>query len=191
MNYSQLKLIGIMDEQIKNFNELIIGAADYLEFQLHYSLKTIRNYRRCWKSLRNFMSSKGIKRYDSEVGKLILLDKFKNRTVKELSVNEKHFFNSIKMLTDFQEKGCINVPAQPVKEWIIFNGPIGSLVTEFLDKKIEKRLSKCSFHSYHRNLSKFLEYCNQKRVTTINEIDLTLILSFINEVSKKKKAIPR
>lgn len=176
-----------MDEQIKNFNELIIGAADYLESQLHYSLKTIQNYRRCWKSIRNFMASKGIKHYDSEVEKLILLEKFKNRTIKELSVNEKHFFNSIKMLTDFQKKGCINVPSQPVKERILFNGPIGSLITDFLNKKIEKRLSKCSFHSYHRNLSEFLNYCNQKCVTAINEIDLSLILHFINEVSHKKE----
>lgn len=183
-----IKLIGIMDEQIKNFNELIIGAADYLELQLNYSLQTIRSYRRCWKSVRDFMYSKGIKRYDSEVGKLILLEKFKNRTVKELSANEKHFFNSIQMLTDFQEKGCINVPAQPVKEWGVFKGPIGMIITEFLNKKIEKRLSKSSFHSYHRNLSRFLEYCNQKRVTTINEIDLTLILRFINEVSPKNES---
>ena len=103
MNYSQLKLIGIMDEQIKNFNELIIGAADYLEFQLHYSLNSIRGYMGCWKQLRNFMALKGITRYNSEVGKLILFYKFKNRSVKELSHSERIFFNSIKMLTDFRK----------------------------------------------------------------------------------------
>jgi site-specific recombinase XerD len=177
-----------MDEQIKNFNELIISASDYLEYQLHYSLRSIGGYRVCWKQLRNFMASKGIKQFNSEVGKLILLDKFENRSVKELSHSERIFFNSIKMLTDFQEKGCINVPSQPVKEWTIFNGPIGSLITDFLNKKIEKRLSKCSFHSYHRNLSKFLNYCNQRYVTAINEIDLTFILHFINEVSHKKES---
>lgn len=96
-----------MDEQIKNFNELIIGAADYLEFQLHYSLKSIRNYRGCWNQLRNFMAMKGITRYNSEIEKLILLHKFKNRSVKELSHSERTFFNSIKMLTDFQEKDVL------------------------------------------------------------------------------------
>ncbi|MGM0392774.1 MAG: tyrosine-type recombinase/integrase [Bacteroidota bacterium] len=175
-----------MDEQIKNFNELIISASDYLEFQLHYSLKSIGGYRGCWKQLRNFMALKGITRYNSEVEKLILLDKFKNRSVKELSHSERIFFNSIKMLTDFQETGCINVPPRPVKERMVFNGPIGSLLTDFLNKKIEKRLSKCSFHSYHRNLSEFLKYCNQKCVTAINEIDLILILHFIKDVSHKK-----
>jgi site-specific recombinase XerD len=175
-----------MDEQIKNFNELIIGAADYLEFQLHYSVKSIRNYRDNWNQLRNFMALQGITCYSSEIGKLILLHKFKNRSIKELSHTERIFFNSIKMLTDYQRTGSINVPSRPVKERIVFNGPIGSLITDFLNKKIEKRLSKCSFHSYHRNLSKFLNYCDQKGVTAINEIDLTLILHFIKEVSQKK-----
>lgn len=175
-----------MNEQIKDFNELIIGAANYLELQLHYSLKSVGNYRRCWSQIRNFMSMQGIKCYDSDVGKLILRHKFGNRSKKELSTNEKLFFNSIKMLTDFQETGCVRVPPCPVKERIVFKGPIGSIITDFLNKKIEKRLSKCRFHSYHRNLSEFLDYCNQKSVTIIDDIDLTFILHFINEVSHKR-----
>ncbi|HCY42416.1 MAG TPA: integrase [Prolixibacteraceae bacterium] len=175
-----------MDEQIKDFNELIIGAENYLESQLHYSLKSVGNYRRCWKQTRNFMSMQGIKCYDSDVGELILRHKFGTRSKKELSTNEKLFFNSIKMLTDFQETRCINVPRQPVKELIIFKGEIGSIITDFLNKKIEKRLSKCRFHCYHRNLSEFLDYCNKKSVTIISGIDLTFILHFINEVSHKE-----
>lgn len=172
-----------MDKQIKDFNELIFNASDYLESQLHYSLKSAENYRRCWKRVRNFMSSKGIKCYDQDVGKQILFHKFKDRRKAELSTNEKLFFNSIKMLTDFQETGQIKVPPLPRKERIIFKGPIGDIITDFLDKKIEKRLSKCRFHSYHRNLSKFLNYCNQRGINSIKDIDLTVILHFINELS--------
>lgn len=176
-----------MDEQIKDFNELIIGAVNYLESKLHYSLKAAGNYRRCWNQVRDSMAIHGIKCYDSDVGKLILWHKFGPRSKKELSTNEKLFFNSIKMLTDFQEKGNINVPSRPVKERIVFNGPIGLIITDFLDKKIEKRLSRSSFHYYQRNLSKFLNYCDQKGVTTISDIGLTLILHFINELSHKKE----
>lgn len=176
-----------MDKQIKDFNELILNAADYLESQLHYSLKAAGNYRRCWKQLRTVMASKGIKCYNHDVGKQVLLHKFKERRIGELSTNEKLFFNSIKMLTDFQETGQINVPSLPKKEWNSFKGPIGEIITDFLNMKIEKRLSKCSFHSYHRNLSEFLIYCNQKCVKAINEIDLTHILHFINEISQKKE----
>jgi len=42
------------------------------------------------------------------------------------------------MLTDFQKTGCINIPSRPVKERIVFDGPIGLIITDFLDKKIEK-----------------------------------------------------
>jgi site-specific recombinase XerD len=176
-----------MDKQIKDFNELISNASDYLESQLHYSVSAVDNYRRCWKQVRNFMALKGIKCYNREVGKQVLFYKFKDRRKAELSTNEKLFFNSIKMLTDFQETGQIKVPSLPRKERIVFKGPIGEIITDFLNKKIEKRLSKCSFHSYHRNLSKFLNYCNQKGITTIKDIDLNIILHFINELSHKNE----
>ena len=176
-----------MNKQIKDFNELIISASDYLESQLHYSFRTAEMYMRCWKQVRNFMASEGIKCYNQNVGKQILLHKFKGRSVKELSHTERIFFNSIKMLTDFQETGQIKVPTLPRKERIIFKGPIGDIITDFLDKKIEKRLSRSSFHYYHRNLSKFLDYCNQKNINSIKDIDLTIILHFINELSHRKE----
>jgi site-specific recombinase XerD len=176
-----------MNKQIKDFNELISNASDYLESQLHYSGSAVDNYRRCWKRVRNFMALKGIKCYNREVGKQVLFYKFKDRRKAELSTNEKLFFNSVKMLMDFQETGQIKVPSLPRKERILFKGPIGEIITDFLNKKIEKRLSKCSFHSYHRNLSKFLNYCNQKGITTIKDIDLTIILHFINELSHKNE----
>ncbi len=177
-----------MDKQIKDFNELIFNAADYLESQLHYSLKAAGNYRRCWKNLRDIMALKGIKCYNQDVGKQILFHRFNNRKTGELSTNEKLYFNSIKMLTDFQETGQIKVPSLPTKEWISFNGPIGEIITDFLNKKIERRLSKCSFHSYHRNLSQFLNYCNQQSIRSIKDIDLTVILHFLNELSVRKEA---
>lgn len=176
-----------MDKQIKNFNELISNASDYLESQLHYSLRTVGNYRRCWKQVRNILDSQGIKQYDPDVGKQILLQKFRGCNVAELSTNKKLFFNSIKMLSDFQDTGHIQVPPLPRKEPIVFNGPIGKIITDFLEVKIEKRLSKISFHSYQRNLSRFLGYCDQKGIKSIKDINLTTILHFINELSHRKE----
>jgi len=176
-----------MDKQIKDFNELIFNASDYLESQLHYSVSAVDNYRRCWKQVRNFMALKGIKCYNRGVGTQVLFYKFKDRRKAELSTNEKLFFNSIKMLTDFQETGQIKIPSLPRKERIVFKGPIGEIITDFINKKIEKRLSKCSFHSYHRNLSEFLNYCNQRVINSIKDIDLAIILHFINELSHRKE----
>jgi len=55
-----------------------------------------------------------------DVGEQILYHEFKDRRKAELSTNEKHFFNSIVMLTEFQELGQIKVPTRPHKEPIAF-----------------------------------------------------------------------
>ena len=44
-----------MDKQIKDFNKLIYNASDYLESQLHYSIKTVGNFKRSWKQVRDIM----------------------------------------------------------------------------------------------------------------------------------------
>ncbi len=176
-----------MNKQIKDFNELIISASDYLESQLHYSGRTASEYKKCWKQVRAFMFSKRIKCFNRDVGKQILLYKLGNRRIAEFSSVEKVFFNSIKMLTDFQETGRINVPPLPRKERIVFSGPVGEIITDFLNKKIENRLSKNRFHCYHRNLFEFLNYCNQKGINSIKDIDLRILLLFIRELSGRKE----
>ncbi len=175
-----------MDKQIKDFNELISNASDYLGSQLHYSVRTVVNFKRCWKQVRNIMDSQGIKRFGPEVGKQILLQKFRGVSYTELSTNDKLFFKSIKMLSDFYETGHINILPLPRKEPVTFNGPIGKVITGFLDFKTGKRFSKISFHSYQRNLSRFLSYCDQKGIKLVEDINQVIILQFINELSHRK-----
>jgi len=172
-----------MNKQINDFNELISNAADYLRSQLSYATRTVGIYRSYWKRIRDFMVLNGIQCYNQDVGKLILLHKFKDRNIKELSINEKCFFNSIGMLTEFQEIGKINVPPRPHKEPIVFSGPIGDIIRGFLDhKRTEERLSIIRIHCYQLNLSKFLNYCNGKDICSIKDINLVLILHFIVEL---------
>ena len=177
-----------MNKQIKDFNELISNAADYLKSQLSYATKTVGIYRSYWKRIRDFMVLNGIQCYNQDVGKLILLHKFKDRNIKELSINEKCFFNSIGMLTEFQETGKINVPPRPHKEPIVFSGPIGDIITGFLDyKRSEERLSIISIHCYQRNFSRFLNYCDGKGIRSIRDVNLAVILNFIGEIARNKE----
>jgi site-specific recombinase XerD len=134
------------------------------------------------------MYSNGIQCYNQDVGKQILHHKFKNRSIKEFSINEKCFYNSIFMLTEFQETGKINIPARPHKEPIVFGGPIGDIITGFIDyKRTEDRLSIISIHCYQRNFSRFLNYCNEKGICSIKDINLAVLLNFIGGLDLSKR----
>lgn len=175
-----------MNKHNKVFQELISNAAGYLEFQLSYSQRTIGCYRGSWKRIRNFMASHEIKHYSQVIGDQVLYHEFKDRGIAELSVNEKHFYNSIKMLSEFQETGKINVPARPHKKPFVFNGPLGEMITTFLDhKRTEERLSVISMHCYQLNLSRFLNYCNEGGICSISDLNLTVILHFIGSLDCK------
>jgi len=177
-----------MNKQIKDFNELISNAANYLESQLSYSIRSVLEYRRNWKRIRNFMVLNKISCYDQDIGKRILFQEFKDRSISELSINEKRFHNSIMMLTDFQEIGKINLPPRPHKEPIVFSGPIGDIINGFLDyKRTEERLSVNSIHCYQRNLFRFLNYCDGKGIRSIRDINLAVILHFIGEIAHRKE----
>lgn len=177
-----------MNKQIMDFNELTSNAADYLESQLSYSLRTVYDYKNSWKRIRIFMNSNGIEYYNQDVGRQILHHEFNNRRKKELSVNERLHFNSIVMLSEFQEIGKINVPPRPHKEPIVFSGPIGEIITGFLDyKRTEERLSVTRINCYQLNLSRFLNYCNMKGICSIKDINLPVILHFIGELAYNKE----
>ena len=181
------QIIDIMNKPNKEFNDLISNAADYLEAQLSYSMRTVGCYRSTWKRIRIFMVSNGIKRYDRDVGKQILHHQFKDRGISELSTNEKHYYNSIMMLSEFQETGQIKLPPRPGKEPVVFCGPIGEIITGFLDyKRIEERLSIIRLHCYQLNLSRFLNYCNEKNICFPNDINLVDILGFISGLDRWK-----
>jgi site-specific recombinase XerD len=182
------KFKGIMNKQNKVFNGMISKATDYLISQLGYAVGSAYDYRRCWKQIGNFMDSNGIRRFNSDVGRKIIHHKFKDRSVQELSKNERCFFKSIIMLSDFQETGHIKILHFPNKKPIIFKGPIGEIITDFLDfKRIEDRLSIIRIRCYQLNLLRFLNYCNENNICSIKDIDLIVILHFLSEMDCGKE----
>jgi len=177
-----------MNKQNKEFNELVSNALSYLENQLFYALNTVDDYRRVWKQIRNFMALTGIKHYTPDVGTKVIKHKFNDRSVEELSQYERWFIKSILMLSEFQETCHIKIQPRPRKKPIIFSGPIGEIISDFLDyKRVEERLSIISIHCYQRNLSRFLNFCNEKNICFIKEIDLVVILRFLNELGYRKE----
>ena len=167
---------------------MVSNALYYLENQLFYALSSVDDYRKFWKRIRNFMASNGIKRYTSDVGKQVIDHKFNDRSVEELLPYERWFIKSILMLSEFQETGHIKIPPRHRKKPIIFSGPIGEIISDFLDyKRIEERLSIIRIHCYQRNLFRFLNFCNEKNICSIKEIDLVVILRFLSEMDCRKE----
>jgi len=167
---------------------LVSNALSYLENQLFYALSTVDDYRKIWKQIRNFMALNGIKRYTPDVGIQVIKHKFNDRSVEELSQYKRGFIKSILMLSEFQETCHIKILPRPRKKPIIFSGPIGEIISDFLDyKRVEERLSINRIHCYQRNLSRFQNYCNENTICSINDINLVVILRFLSELDCRKE----
>lgn len=176
-----------MNKRDKDLNALISDAADYLESKLGYSPGSTGRHRKNWNRIRTFIASDGIKCYNQDVEKQILSHKFKDRNMRELSRTEKEFYNSVKMLSEFQVTGKIKVYPRMDRKKFVFNGPIGEAITNFLNyKSVEQRLSTVRIHCYQRYLFQFLNHCKNKGIRSISEIDLAFILHYIGELDCKK-----
>ncbi len=185
-DYSHFKFI-VMNKRDRDFNALISNAADYLKLKLGYTIWTIGHRKTNWNQIKKFMVSNGIKCYSEDVEKQILYYKFKDRNMRELSRTEKEFYNSVKMLSEFQVTGKIKVYPRMDRKSFVFSGPIGEIVANFLSYKIvEQRLSTVRIHCYQRYLFQFLNHCNNKGIRSITEIDLAFILHYIGELDCKK-----
>ena len=175
-----------MNKHIKDFNELIVHASQYLACELSYAPSTVGGYRGVWKQARTYMFSNGITHYDQRVEKQILHHQFGKRSVRELFSHEKHFYNGVRMLTDFQQTGKINLPARPRKALLVFSGAIGQTITNFLDyKRIEERLSEIRLDCYQRHLFGFLTYCREYQIGSIHDVDLSEILHYLGQLNPR------
>jgi hypothetical protein len=90
-----------------------------------YTTWTIGDRKTNWNQIRKFMVSNDIKCYNHDVEKQILYHKFKNRNIRELSRTEKEFYNSVKMLSEFQVTGKIKVYPRMDRRKFFFSGQIG------------------------------------------------------------------
>lgn len=176
-----------MNENFKKFNSLIKDASYYLETKLQYSPKTIKEYNRHWKHLREFMFPNSFKKYNKQVGEKFLLSNFGTLNKKELQRKEQIYFNSIVILNQFYQTGKIDFPVRETKYPLPFDGQIGEIIKNFIDIIILKNMSRSTLHEHQRNLSDLLKYCKSVRVNTIEKIDLLLLLNYIKQYDCRKK----
>lgn len=177
-----------MSKQIKDFDALTSNASDYLQSKLGFSGWTVRHHTTNWNQLGKFMASNGIKSYTVDVERKILYRKFKDRNMKDLSQTEKEFYNSIKMLSEFQTTGKIRIYPRMVRREFIVTGKIGEALNRFLNhKKVADRLSIVRLHCYRRYLFRFFKYCQDKGIRSPSKINLAFVLQYVGELDCSKK----
>ena len=181
-----------MNEQIKEFHELMSKAGDYLESELSYSLSTISRYRWAWKEIKNYMILNKIERYDQKVETLLLQNRLGDRGIQKLSENERYIYHGSRMLTEFKSTGTITAPArsQRKEDSIFFDGAIGGAITGFLEhKRLKERLRVSTLYGYRQNLFPFLQYCNKNGIGSLEDIDLGFILGYLGQLNCRKKTV--
>lgn len=177
-----------MIERFKDFNVLTGEVAEYLESQLFFSPPAIEEYQRIWRRIRFFMDSKGYQYYSSDVEKELFQYHFKSRLKRELQSREIRLYNGIKMLMDFIEHGKVKLLVRPKLKPIVFDGPIGEIINSYIEyKKTVMRLHVISLSCHKRNLLKLHEYCKKYEITNIEEVDLAVLLQFINQLDTQYK----
>lgn len=138
------------------------------------------------------MDSKGHKYYSPEVEKELFQYHFNNRPKRELTSSQIRLYNGIKMLSDFMTSGNVKLLVRPKLKQIVFNGPIGDIINCYIDyKKTVKRLSGIRLSCHKRNLLKLYNYCAKENINSITDIDLSILLLFINQLdSQYKTGVP-
>lgn len=175
-----------MTQHIQDFNALIAQASQYLLGELSYAPKTVDRYRQIWKQIRAYMAAHRIVLYDQRVEERLLCHQYGRRSLKEIPYTERTFYHGVKMLTEFSQSGKINLPVRPHKKPILFNGPLGELMTTFMHhKRVEERLSIIRLSCYQRHLSEFLTYCQEHQINTIADVDLRVILLYLGQLNPR------
>jgi integrase len=175
-----------MTKKITDFDQLILDGKNYLIKNLHYRAKTTYNYQRNWRRIARDMRERNISVYSINVEREILFDRFQNRPLSSLSHYEKSFYNSAKMFTEFVLTGDITNSPRMVRNIYIFKGAIGKVISEYILYKKELRTSPHTLRSYNRYLFQFNNYCIEKNLRNINQVDLNLIVSYIRDISRRK-----
>lgn len=177
-----------MKDQLTDFNILTGEVADYLDSRLNFSPPAIEEYRKIWRRVRFFMDSKGHQQYNHEVERELFQHHFGGRSKRELHTRQVRLYNGIKMLLDFMTLGKVNLLVRPKLKQFVFAGPLGDTINSYIDYKTTvKRLSVNSLRCHRRNLSKLYKYCLKENITTFSNLDLPVLLLFINQLDTQYK----
>ena len=182
-----IKLDLIMEKVKETYEQVIAEVIEYLEARFSRSDGTLKHYQNRWGRVKSYMDSQNISDIDASVCRDFLLNEFDNREYRELTIREKEIVGSVNILIEFLETGAV----QFKKEQLNLDGPIGTLMLQYLVFKKDQRLHKSTISIHECHLSRFLRFLRNSNIEAITSIGLIHILDYIKSISISTKASPR
>jgi len=173
-----------MNKVYENFNNLKDRACDYMKEELCYSCSTIVTYERVWRDIRTYMIKNGLSVYSRDVGEMYLDYYLSDKKKDSLSKSQKTIFKKVRNLSLFVEKSTMELTTRKGQKPPELFGFVGNLVKLYINELESKRLSVKTIQRYSTFLYNFMELCNKNKIKSSSEINLPLILVFINKYDK-------
>ena len=170
-----------MNPKLRSFDELCFSAAHFLIYKMGRSQGTAKLYSCYWRRVKRYMTANNIKQFSPPIAKAYLLAQFGSRDYSQLSKSQKDFIHAVRILCEFSQTGSI----RPVKEQIVFAGPVGKAMTAYISQRISLRLSKHSIEEGEQHLYRFYKYLDKIKVQSVKEISTLNILSFVKTIDPK------
>lgn len=158
-----------IDVLLRRFSEKL-REMGYAEDSIQSRIQRFR------KGLREFMRSKDSLVFDAEVGKAYLLSiEGKGMTPHLYSV----YYRDIKSLTDFLEREDFK-PRYPLQDRAFEASKLGSLMLQFITEQENLNKAKFTVNEFKRILRYFVDYLDSKGVSTIEDVTLDHVVTFID-----------
>lgn len=173
-----------------DINKLIAKATLFLDAELHYSEKTIYLYQIGWNYVRQFMFERDLVKYDKSIEQAVLRLKFKNKSLSSLTKTERYWYYGIKALIELQDTGKIKLPPKPPSKEYVFDGPIGTLITEFIEYR-SSIVSVQVIRKHRQVLFEFLQFAKKNKIKEVKDIQISTLLKFfrITKMERTMKAV--
>jgi site-specific recombinase XerD len=169
-----------MNVRTRDFEKLIFEVSNYLNLNLHFSLKSLKVYRGSWNHFKRFLIENNFKSFNGETVDRFLKHKFGKRHRLELSNSEKEFRTRILRLKEYVQTEQVRPLPCVERRQYEFNGPIGKIFDSYLThKKFEEAISIIRLNNYKREMMRFFNYLTKRGIKHVEEIDSALILNFL------------
>ena len=168
-----------------DYSDVTSKALDFLKNILLYKYVTTRHYRSRWLYVKEYMKSIMTDFISPAVCNDFLIKLYNGRKHSDLSVNEKNIEKAVSVLSEFISTGTIH----KTNKIIHLDGPIGMLMTDFLEFKKSLRRSNLTIDKIETHLSNFNFWLLSNGVSTIHDIKQMHILNFIRSLDSNKKAL--
>jgi integrase/recombinase XerD len=165
-----------MPEAIIKIHPLIIAANRHLRAQA-FSSSTANKYNSLWRKLAKFMAASNLDSYDKGVGQDFLAHLHGQFSYSMLNRSQKSVVRKIQYLTEFQEKGSVQVKHKGPGH--SFTGNISSLMETFISSRQQAGFSQSTLSSNKLYLHVLFVFLQESGVRLVSSITPADVVAFV------------